>query len=636
MFLNTRFNDNGVPMPATVGSIWDVKNVTTFANMFNGDTSINVSMGTSAATGWTLGTNKSNVLLTSMFQGATSFNQDIHFWNVSRVTNMVSMFAGAIPVSSAAGAAGVVTYTLPASNTTAGLYVGESITISGASPAGYSGVFTIASVPTTTTFTVTNATTGASSGTIIATIGAVPFNQDISAWSTSLVTTMAGIFNGAAENQNLGAWNMTGIAVGGLLLWESGFHVLPYSQTLSGWATEALPTRAIVASVVTTNYNTYNIAGKAARTKLGTFSWTFSGDGTLAIVSPVTVSSATPAIGSVVTFTATVTGSSFADANGIGYPNFNSFASIPVTTITGTGSLATFTVASTAGLTTGQTVTISGATATTGVYNTSGTITVLANGTQFTMALTGTGTTSGTAVVSPLWVITGTAGATSCNSALGGTQNSPPTSSTYTCSINVVNGGTYLAAFTYPGDPNYVTATGNSTASAAKVNPTSVTVSPNVYAVTATSGNGSLATFTVATTVGMTQGQAVVISGSTVAAYNGSYTINTIPTGTTFTVVNTTASGASSGTIATLTTPAATIGTPVVFTAIVTGATNGATPGGTVSWVVSGTGGTGNGGVAKACTSTGPFGFVLLLRQKLAVMVFNLLISRLETVTTMV
>lgn len=40
-------------------------------------------------------------------------------------------------------------------------YVGETVTIAGVSPAGYSGVFQVASVLSPTTFTVTNATTGA-------------------------------------------------------------------------------------------------------------------------------------------------------------------------------------------------------------------------------------------------------------------------------------------------------------------------------------------------------------------------------------------------------------------------------------------------------------------------------------------
>ena len=32
-----------------------------------------------------------------MFQGATSFNQPLNNWNVSKVTNMWTMFAGATP-----------------------------------------------------------------------------------------------------------------------------------------------------------------------------------------------------------------------------------------------------------------------------------------------------------------------------------------------------------------------------------------------------------------------------------------------------------------------------------------------------------------------------------------------------------
>ena len=599
MFLNTHFNDNGVAMNAVVNGAWDLKNVTTLASMFSGDAFINVPMNS-----WNLGTNKSNVSAASMFLGASQFNQNIGggvSWNTGKVINMSSMFQNA-----------------------------------------------------------------------------TAFNQDISAWNTGLVTTMANIFNGSAENQNLGAWSMVSIAVGGLTTWESGFHVLQYSQTLSGWSTEALPTRAIVASVVASNYNTYNIAGKAARTKLQSFTWSFSGDGTLALSSATTVSSATPLIGSVVTFTATITGSGFADANGIGYPSFSSLSAIPVTATSGTGSLATYTVASTASLSNGQSVQITGSsvagyngtytitvtsgttfttsatgtgastgttviptptasmgsipvTATSGTgtvatytvastagmttgqtvtianssvagYNVSGVTITVTSSTTFTAAATGTGASSGTTVVlSPLWVITGTAGATSCNSATGTTTFTSATQSTYTCSINVVNGGTYLASFTYPGDSNYVTTLSNNTATAAKVNPQNTTVSANTYGIISTSGTGSVATYTVATTAGLTNGQSVTISGSSVAGYNGTFPI-TVVNGTTFTA-STSGTGASTGGLATIT-PSATLGTSVVFTAIVTGSTNGATPGGTVTWTLSGTGGTG-----KSCTSTGPFGY---------------------------
>ena len=92
---------------------------------------------------------------------------------------------------------------------------------------------------------------------------------------------------------------------------------------------------------------------------------------------------------------------------------------------------------------------------------------------------------------------------------------------------------------TLPAGINETTANGGTAA---------VTGSP--LAVTTTSGTGSLATYTVASTAALTTGEQIVISGSTVAAYNGTY-ILTVGTGTTFTTTSA-GTGASTGTTATL------------------------------------------------------------------------------------
>jgi len=76
------------------------------------------------------------------------------------------------------------------------------------------------------------------------------------------------------------------------------------------------------------------------------------------------------------------------------------------------------------------------------------------------------------------------------------------------------------------------------------------TVAGSPLSVTSTSGTGSVATYTVASTAGLTTGEQIVISGSTVPAYNGTY-ILTVTSGTTFTTTST-GTGASTGTTATL------------------------------------------------------------------------------------
>jgi hypothetical protein len=72
-----------------------------------------------------------------------------------------------VSISSASGASSVVTYTTSGAH---GLSAGQPVIITGLSPSGYNGTFRVATVPLTTTFTVSNATTGGSSGsgTIVA------------------------------------------------------------------------------------------------------------------------------------------------------------------------------------------------------------------------------------------------------------------------------------------------------------------------------------------------------------------------------------------------------------------------------------------------------------------------------------
>jgi len=60
------------------------------------------------------------------------------------------------------------------------------------------------------------------------------------------------------------------------------------------------------------------------------------------------------------------------------------------------------------------------------------------------------------------------------------------------------------------------------------------------FATTVTSGTGAIATITTSTAHGFTIGTNVVISGVTPLGYNGTYTILTVPTSTTFTYANTT------------------------------------------------------------------------------------------------
>jgi hypothetical protein len=64
-------------------------------------------------------------------------------------------------LSSASGNGSVVTYTTSSSH---GLVVGQPVIITGLTPSGYNGTFVVSTAPSLTTFTVSNTTSGASSG----------------------------------------------------------------------------------------------------------------------------------------------------------------------------------------------------------------------------------------------------------------------------------------------------------------------------------------------------------------------------------------------------------------------------------------------------------------------------------------
>ena len=133
-------------------SSWDVSNVTNMSSMFNGASDFNQNISI-----WDV----SNVtIMGGMFNEAHSFNQDISSWDVSNVTIMGGMFNGASSFNRDIGSWDV-------SNVT-----------------DMSNMFNYAS----------------------------DFNQDISSWDVSNVTDMDNMFNDAfVFNKPIGDWNVSNV-----------------------------------------------------------------------------------------------------------------------------------------------------------------------------------------------------------------------------------------------------------------------------------------------------------------------------------------------------------------------------------------------------------------------------------------
>jgi surface protein len=149
---------------------WDVSSVTNMSGMFNGANNFNQDIG-----GWDV---SSLTNMDSMFWLATNFNQDIGSWDVSSVTNMFGMFEDAINFNQDIGGWDV------SSVTNMGLMFN----------------------------------------------GASAFNQDIGDWDVSSVTTMVGMFQDSIFNQDIGGWDVSNVTdMLGM------FRRSPFNQDIGGW-----------------------------------------------------------------------------------------------------------------------------------------------------------------------------------------------------------------------------------------------------------------------------------------------------------------------------------------------------------------------------------------------------------------
>ena len=171
--------------------------------------------------------------MTSMFNNAASFDQDISTWDVSLIASEPTNFdnntlgswtTAEKPIWGTDG-----TYTLyPLSNTTndptsatwrtnyaptyvwvdnVGLYTDGPITNAASMFAG-NATF---NDPDVGLWDVTTMTGGSPNGLSNMFSNCTSFNQDLSAWDTSNIVAMAGMFAGSAFNQDISSWNVSNV-----------------------------------------------------------------------------------------------------------------------------------------------------------------------------------------------------------------------------------------------------------------------------------------------------------------------------------------------------------------------------------------------------------------------------------------
>ena len=194
---------------ATYGHIsgWDTSAVTDMSNLFNGKSSFNDDISA-----W----NTSNVTsMEKMFYNAYAFNQNIGGWNTANVTNMSNMFYGIKPDYSGGGVF----------NNNGSATIGNWNT---ANVTDMSSMFQYSPfnqpIRNWDTSRVTNMSNMFQQD--------LTFNQYIGGWDVSNVTTMNGMFGyGYAFNQNIGGWNVSNVTdMSGMFYAASGFN-----QNISNW-----------------------------------------------------------------------------------------------------------------------------------------------------------------------------------------------------------------------------------------------------------------------------------------------------------------------------------------------------------------------------------------------------------------
>ena len=169
--------------------------------------------------------------MSSMFEGASAFNQNISGWGTSHVTNMSNLFAKAASFNQPIGSwdtsngtdMSMMFYSATAFNQDIGSWDTSNVT-------NMNGMFQM-----DTAFNQDIGGWNTSNVTDMAGMFAnTAFNQDIGSWDTSNVTNMVSMFQMAtAFNQGIGGWNTSNVTDMGAMFQEAS----AFNQDISGWDT---------------------------------------------------------------------------------------------------------------------------------------------------------------------------------------------------------------------------------------------------------------------------------------------------------------------------------------------------------------------------------------------------------------
>ena len=195
--------------------------VTDMQGMFDGASSFNQNIGS-----WDV-SNVTNMY--NMFPNAATFNQPIGFWNVSNVTNMRNMFSQATSFNQNIG-------TWNVSNVTDMRFMFRQ---------------------------------------------AISFNQNISSWNVSNVTNMRLMFNQAIEfDQNISSWNVSKVTSMENMFLDAGLSSANYDTLLIGWSTIIFPETPLKTGVAFDAGSSKYCKGTSARDSIiSKYGWTITDGG---------------------------------------------------------------------------------------------------------------------------------------------------------------------------------------------------------------------------------------------------------------------------------------------------------------------------------------------------------------------